>query len=244
MTDLVARSARPAAVSAGPAAVDVTVVLPCAGQGSRFGGPYPKELHCVRPGVSVVDLALAPVIDVARLSSVRVAVALSPEKLSVARHLARYRDDVELFFGFQRDGGGVRAALDTVLPVCQGPVVLLLADQFFDWTSEHNPVRDCLDLLPSAGWSVLAARCDQPDVLRIEGALRVVDTEAGRRVAAAAEKPVRTEEFNAMWAGIACAPEALPQLGDIFDPAAESPLVGAPAEFVAGYHNVTTAESV
>lgn len=36
-----------------------TIVLPCAGAGTRLGLPYPKELHVVEEGRSLVDYSLA-----------------------------------------------------------------------------------------------------------------------------------------------------------------------------------------
>ena len=63
----------------------ITYILPCAGLGARLGLPYPKEIHRLRPGVSLIDHSLShATADTA--STEKVVVVLAPGKENVATY--------------------------------------------------------------------------------------------------------------------------------------------------------------
>ena len=63
----------------------ITYILPCAGLGTRLGLPYPKEIHRLRPGISLIDYSLAHVTaDTA--ATEKVVVVLAPGKEDVATY--------------------------------------------------------------------------------------------------------------------------------------------------------------
>jgi hypothetical protein len=224
----------------------VSVILPCAGAGRRFQAPYPKELHCVAPGVSAVDQALAPVLDLTRQGvHVRVVAVVNAEKLAVARHLDRYGDSIDFAFTMQRPRHGfdLHGALNAAAPLCTGRVLVVLPDQTCDWDQADNPLQY---IVRSPGWAVLAAPLSDPAALTAEGALRVEPAETGKGhvVVLAAEKPADPAPFNSAWVAFGLPAADLPRLGEVFRPEGPSPLVGAVARHVTGYRNLTRPEDV
>lgn len=80
----------------------ITVVLPTAGYGSRFEAPYPKELHALAPGVTLLDRCLSPVLEIAKTGvDVRLAVVIGEHKVETIRYLDRYKSVFKIFFTFQ-----------------------------------------------------------------------------------------------------------------------------------------------
>ena len=63
----------------------ITYILPCAGLGTRLDLPYPKEIHRLRPDVSLIDYSLShATVDTA--STEKVVVVLAPGKENVATY--------------------------------------------------------------------------------------------------------------------------------------------------------------
>ncbi|MFJ4620293.1 hypothetical protein [Streptomyces sp. NPDC088812] len=222
---------------------DVTVVLPCAGLGVRFGAPYSKELHCLEPGVSVIDKSLEAVVELARSGlGVRVVVVFRADKLDVVAHLAHYTRDIQMIFVYQDDsfGDDLSGAIRTALPLAEGPVVLVLPDITLQGPGSEGSLVEAVRRTPASGWCVVAARTG-PDALTELGALRLGGHGDATRVLAAEEKPARPDGYNAAWAMVVASPEEAHRLPDIARKDADSPLVGAQAVEVAGFTNFNSA---
>ncbi len=209
----------------------------------RFGAPYPKELHRTASGTSLIDYALAPVLDLhAKGIQIRVVVVLTPEKLSTAAYLARYSDRLDVAYTFQEDRHGpeLAGAVTAGLPWCRGPAALMLPDQKFDWSPAANPLEQAFGRLRYGAWAVIAAWTSDPDVLRNDGAL-CVGAGDPPVVEASVDKPSDPAGFNAAWVALACREGELLRLPSIVG-GEENLLVGASAVFVSGYRNVSTPE--
>ncbi|MFJ4643088.1 hypothetical protein ACIP6Q_06060 [Streptomyces bobili] len=225
---------------------DVTVILPCAGFGLRFGAPYSKELHCLAPGVSVIDRSLETVVELARSGlSVRLAVVFRTHKLDVVGHLAGYTRDLNMVFVYQDDSfeDSLSGAIRTALPLAEGRVALVLPDITLVGPGSERSLVEAVGRTEPSGWCVVAARGFAPEALRELGALRLAEHEEGVRVLAAEEKPRRPDSFNAAWAMVVASPEEAHRLPEIALQGADSPLVGASAVEVAGFINFNTAET-
>jgi dTDP-glucose pyrophosphorylase len=200
-----------------------TVVVLAAGAGSRFGAPYPKELHTLRPGVSVID-PLMEAIDAIAIPQLNVVVVVSVTKLAVVRHLARYSR--RMAFVLQRPSveAGLSSALLSAQPWCDPDVLICLGDQVY-LTDPMPALTDALTRIhDGAPVAVVAAECSDPDRLRRDGALAVTDG----IVAAAAEKPSDPAGFNACWSSLAVAGPMLTTLARDLAAGSTYCLVGAP----------------
>ncbi len=224
---------------------DVSVILPCAGFGTRFGAPYAKELHCLAPEVTVLDRSLESTVELVKSGlDVRVVVVFGTHKLDTVSYLARYAGTFQMVFVYQDEsyGPGLDGAIRSALPMTHGPVALVLPDIVVNGTGSAGSLRAALEQVGVSGWSVVAAEEHDPLTLRQMGALAVVEEGGVARVGAAADKPADPSGFNAFWGMVAVAEEEAHRLPDVVSGGADNPLVGAVAlmvEEIVNYNTVT-----
>lgn len=222
---------------------DVSVILPCAGFGTRFGAPYSKELHCLAPGVTVLDRSLEAVVELAKSGlDVRLVVVFRAHKLDTVSYLARYAEIFQMVFVYQDESfePGLDGAIRSALPMTQGPVALVLPDIVVEGADSTGSLLAALQHVNVAGWSVVAAEERDPGTLRQMGALTVAEGDGVVTVGAAAEKPVDASGFNAFWGMVAVAEEEAHRLPDVVSKEVDSPLAGAVALMVEQIVNYNT----
>ncbi len=66
---------------------DITVILPCAGEGTRLGLDSHKELYEIVPGTRLIDFSLAHIQAAPYPGNVKVAVVIRPWKTGVAEYV-------------------------------------------------------------------------------------------------------------------------------------------------------------
>lgn len=170
---------------------DVTIILPCAGAGSRMGLDSPKELFEIR-GKKLIDFSLTHIkaFIPSYQGSLRVAVVIRPSKQEVADYVARRLPDIPvkpvLFdHNYEEWPGSVYSANK----LFSRHNLVLLPDSFLtlNKTTTPWPVTVFPDgefqgrTLLSAALEVLARRpvmfawvpCENPELLSSMGALRV-----------------------------------------------------------------------
>lgn len=173
----------------------LNVILPCAGEGSRLGLPYPKELHVVEEGRSLVEFSLE---RCARAGSAvdRVTIVMTAAKPELLGLLERWMDRLPVAICFFDDSnfewpGSVLSAEHLF---CDHNVVLL--------PDSHLIECDGLDVIPA-----MANRLESSDVVfgYVEeqgprlGSLGAL-TDRGNEVSAFCDKPdVPHDRFNAFW---------------------------------------------
>ncbi|MFE3138682.1 hypothetical protein [Streptomyces scopuliridis] len=223
---------------------DVSIILPCAGFGTRFGAPYSKELHCLAPGVTVLDRSLEAVVELAESGlNVRLVVVFRTHKLDTVSYLARYAETFQMVFVYQDESfePGLDGAIRSALPMTQGPVALVLPDIVVTGAGSAGSLLAALRQIGVAGWSVVAAEERDSDTLQRMGALAVVEGGGVVTVGAAAEKPADPSGFNAFWGMVAVTEEEAHRLPDVVNKGADSPLAGAVALMVERIVNYNTA---
>ncbi len=219
---------------------DVSVVLPCAGFGTRFGAPYPKELHSLAPGVTVLDRSLEGVVALADSGlEVRLVVVCRPHKLDTVSYLARYAGKFQIVFVFQDEAfePGLEGAIRSALPMTHGPVALVLPDIV---VSGAESLLSAVRQLSTTDWSVVAVEERDSGVLREMGALAVTGENGVAKVEAAAEKPDDPTGFNAFWGMVAVSEHEAHRLPDVVRKGADNPLAGAFALLVDRIVNYNT----
>ncbi|WP_329034037.1 NTP transferase domain-containing protein [Streptomyces sp. NBC_00178] len=224
-------------------APDVSVILPCAGFGTRFGAPYPKELHCLAPGVTILDRSLEAVVELAKSGlHVRLVVVFGAHKLDTVRYLTRYSETFQTVFVHQDDTiqPGLEGAIRSALPLTQGPVALVLPDIVLTGSDTAGSLAAALRHTEATGWSVVAAEEHDPDTLRQMGALAVADVGGVMTVNAATDKPKDPSGFNAFWGMVVAGESEAHGLPDVVGGGVDSPLTGAIAHMVEGIVNHNT----
>jgi hypothetical protein len=193
-------------------AAGLTVILPCAGSGTRLGLNRPKELFEILPGVCLIDLSLAHIRAVLPTNDIKVAVVIRPHKEEVVDHVRRVLPGIKVEAVFFNDSyyewpGSVFSARETF----SNHNLVLLPDSILNVgkntvNNEMGPI--CLDdrgspLIKLAadalsvhkvvfGW----VKCSHPRVLKKVGALRVEED----IVTAFQDKPVDSfEKYIGFW---------------------------------------------
>lgn len=209
-----------------------TVAVLAGGTGSRFAASYPKELHVLAPGVSVIDPLMTSIM--ALTPTTKALVVVSTAKLALISHLHRFRGQCAFVFQQPQHGSGLPAALRAARPWCDDTVLICLADQVY--LSDPGPAfTAALSMIGTgAPMAVVATECADPDRLRHEGALTVTDA----AVTAAAEKPHDPTGFNACWSALAMTRTMLSRLADDLDAGHTGCLVGAPVVWGPEFVNI------
>jgi hypothetical protein len=66
----------------------MTIILPCAGEGSRLGLKTPKELLEIKPGIRLIDFSLKHILAFPHKEQLKVAVVVRPWKMEVIEYVS------------------------------------------------------------------------------------------------------------------------------------------------------------
>jgi bifunctional N-acetylglucosamine-1-phosphate-uridyltransferase/glucosamine-1-phosphate-acetyltransferase GlmU-like protein len=175
----------------------LTVILPCAGEGTRLGLPYPKELHVIQKGTSLMDMSLRHV-DLFAERVDKVVITLTPSKHALIKAQEKWLDVIDFAFTFFKPWhhewpGSILSAKR----LFGDYNMVLLPDACLIAHKDHALVPTMLELLKTH--SVVFGYLPESDPKRLKalGALHV--TENGR-VTKFADKPAENfERYNAFW---------------------------------------------
>jgi hypothetical protein len=189
---------------------EITIILPCAGEGSRLGLKSPKELYEIMPGTRLIDFSLGHILAVpARLKEkISAAVVIRPWKQAVADYVREQLPGITVNTVMFDDNysewpGSVYSANQVFAP----KNLVLLPDSFLSLapgshdlvTEDENGktlvelVSDALDIHKTV-FGVIA--CQDAGLLGSMGALKV---ENGK-VTAFQDKPAAAlEQYNGFW---------------------------------------------
>jgi hypothetical protein len=223
--------------------VDVRVVLPCAGSGSRLGLPFPKELAPLGPGRCVIDSSL----DLIRAcaSDVRVILMTDGGRDLTAAYVrdrlpgvpvAEVRQDLT--------APDLAEAVIALWPWLGYVNVLLLPDVVYGWAGD--PVTELATAAVSYGFAVAAVKAP-PEQIRTAGALKVLDD----RIAAFEDKPADPEGYDALWGMLAFSNGTSFGMGGLkliaesasrarTGPVTDPPLLYAPVTWLSGFRDCGT----
>lgn len=228
-----------------------TVILPCAGRGSRLGLPFPKELLPLGPGRTPLDATLELILPHADRLRLVVVTDTTTRQPTIAHILRAAKGRLPVAFVPQlSDLPETIGAVLSAQAWFSDRNLCLLPDQVLD-TPRDGLIPDALALLDNAGFCFVASPETDPERLSRDGALRL-NCATPPRVTGYAEHPCPADAaFNAVWFAFAfraeTAPEALPlmhravcgtAISDV--DLAASPLYGCPALTVGPYHDTGT----
>jgi hypothetical protein len=181
-----------------------TVILPCAGAGTRLGLPFGKELLPLGPGSTPLGETLALLVPHAL--ALRLVVVLGDGREATARHVTARAAAAGLPVAFMSQDPGLAECTGAVLsaaPWFSERNLVLLPDQVLD-RPDPDLVTLALDTLDEAPFCFLAAREDDPERISRDGALRVTSGTPARLLDYAEHPPLDgAGRFNATWFGFA-----------------------------------------
>lgn len=222
----------------------ITVVLPCAGSGSRLGLPFPKELAPLGPGRCVIDSSLDLIREASAANDVRVLLMTDGRRDLTCAYVRGKLPGVPVAEVLQdpaaRDWPDAVLALGPWLGYAN---VLLLPDVIYTWTGD--PVTELAVKASDYGFAVAAVKAG-PDQIATAGALRI----DGDRIAALEDKPAGPSGYDALWGmlGFSCGEFGLDALRLIAasvsrehaGPVTDPPVLHAPVTWLDGFTDCGT----
>jgi hypothetical protein len=192
----------------------LTVILPCAGEGDRLGLKSPKELFEILPGIRLIDFSLDHILAQTQADDlqikIKVAVVIRPWKREVVEHVMQklpgidveavlFNDEYSEWPGSVYSASGAFSGNnlvllpDSCLRLCEGPLCSIS-------TCFNGEGKTLLGLVLEAlkGYKAVfgGVACTDPEVLKNLGAMRVEKDQ----VVAFQDKPGQDfHQFNSFW---------------------------------------------
>ena len=179
---------------------NLTVILPCAGEGTRLSLPYPKEIHSIEKNKSLIDYSFDLFSNYGR-RDVEFVVTLNENKTELIKYLSRYKSRYNISFTYFNPAeieytGSIKSASH----LFGEKNLVLLPDTFMKMKSSQDILDLVSDSLNETGFTFFYKRESSPDMLRTKGALCITDD----LVQEYEDKPQEDHSrFNAFWTAFA-----------------------------------------
>ena len=179
---------------------DLTVILPCAGEGTRLSLPYPKEVHSIEKNKSLIDYSFDLFSNYGR-RDVEFVITLNENKTELVKYLSRYKSRFNISFTYFNPAeteytGSIKSARH----LFGEKNLVLLPDTFMKMKSSQDIVELVSESLNETGFTFFYKRENDPDMLKTKGALSIVED----LVQEYEDKPQEDQgRFNAFWTAFA-----------------------------------------
>ena len=179
---------------------DLTVILPCAGEGTRLSLPYPKEVHSIEKNKSLIDYSFDLFSNYGR-RDVEFVITLNENKTELVKYLSRYKSRFNISFTFFNPAeteytGSIKSARH----LFGEKNLVLLPDTFMKMKSSQDIVELVSESLNETGFTFFYKRESDPNMLKTKGALSIVDD----LVQEYEDKPQEDQDrFNSFWTAFA-----------------------------------------
>ena len=178
----------------------LTIILPCAGEGTRLSLPYPKEIHSIEKNKSLIDYSFDLFQNYGR-RDVEFVVTLNENKTELIKYLSRYKTRFNISFTFfnlaeTEYTGSIKSARH----LFGEKNLVLLPDTFMKMKSSQDIVELVSESLNETGFTFFYKRENDPDMLKTKGALSI----SNDLVQEYEDKPQEDQDmFNAFWTAFA-----------------------------------------
>ena len=180
---------------------NLTVILPCAGEGTRLSLPYPKEVHSIEKNKSLIDYSFDLFSNYGR-RDVEFVITLNENKTELVKYLSRYKSRYNISFTFFNPAeteytGSIKSAKH----LFGEKNLVLLPDTFMKLKSSQDIVNLVSDSLNGTGFTFFFKREQSELMLRTKGALSIDDDNLVQEYE---DKPQEnTNRFNSFWTAFA-----------------------------------------
>ena len=177
----------------------LTVILPCAGLGSRLSLPFSKELFAVEWGVSLIDLSISHFLNQTR-EQVSFVITITEDKTDIVRYLAKYKNKFNFLFtyfnpSFNDFPGSIKSAR-----VAAGDYnLILLPDSKIELNDGENLYEMVIKKFDNSE-SFLICSKTQDDLYKSKKGCILIDEDS--HIIDYEDKPQNTQKFNSVWCGI------------------------------------------
>ena len=180
---------------------DLTVILPCAGEGTRLSLPYPKEIHSIEKNKSLIDYSFDLFSNYGR-RDVQFVITLNENKTELVKYLSRYKSRFNISFTFFNPAeteytGSIKSAKH----LFGEKNLVLLPDTFLKMKSSQDIVNLVSDSLNETGFTFFYKKENDHNMLRTKGSLSI---DKNNLVQEYEDKPQEDfDNFNAFWTAFA-----------------------------------------
>lgn len=180
---------------------NLTVILPCAGEGTRLSLPYPKEIHSIEKNKSLIDYSFDLFSNYGR-KDVQFVVTINENKTELVKYLSRYKTRFNISFTFFNPleteyTGSIKSAKH----LFGEKNLVLLPDTFMKLKSSNDIVKLVSDSLNETGFTFFFKRENDKNMLKTKGSLLI---DSDNLVQEYEDKPQENiERFNAFWTSFA-----------------------------------------
>jgi len=180
---------------------DLTVILPCAGKGSRLGLPFSKEIYSVEKDKSLIDYTFDLFKDFGR-KDIHFIVTINESKLDLVEYLKKYKDRYNITFTFFNPNekeytGSIKSAKH----LFGEKNLVLLPDSFFTLKKTQNLLDITSNSLNETGFTFFFKKEKSESMLCTKGALII---SKDNLVLDYEDKPQENiARFNAFWGSFA-----------------------------------------
>ena len=180
---------------------DLTVILPCAGEGTRLSLPYPKEIHSIEKNKSLIDYSFDLFSNYGR-RDVQFVITLNENKIELVKYLSRYKSRFNISFTFFNPAeteytGSIKSAKH----LFGEKNLVLLPDTFLKMKSSQDIVNLVSDSLNETGFTFFYKKENDHNMLRTKGSLSI---DKNNLVQEYEDKPQEDlDNFNAFWTAFA-----------------------------------------
>ena len=180
---------------------DLTVILPCAGEGTRLSLPYPKEIHSIEKNKSLIDYSFDLFSNYGR-RDVQFVITLNENKTELVKYLGRYKSRFNISFTFFNPAeteytGSIKSAKH----LFGEKNIVLLPDTFMRMKYSEDIIETVNKSLNETGFTFFVKNEKDPDMLRTKGSLIISDQNT---VIDYEDKPQENlDKFNAFWCAFA-----------------------------------------
>jgi hypothetical protein len=151
----------------------LTVILPCAGEGSRLSLPYPKELYCIEKGKSLVDYSFDLFSNFHR-GEVNFVLTINENKTDIVKYLSKYKSKYEISFTyFDPNESEYTGSLKSCRHLFGENNLVLLPDTILRLKENMNLHETVIENLDETGFSFFYKMEDSAQMLKTKGALYV-----------------------------------------------------------------------
>ena len=180
---------------------NLTVILPCAGEGTRLSLPYPKEVHSIEKNKSLIDYSFDLFSNYGR-KDVEFVITLNENKTEILKYLSRYKSRFNISFTFFNPTeteytGSIKSAKH----LFGEKNLVLLPDTFLRLKSSQDIVKLVSDSLNETGFTFFFKKETDSDMLKTKGSLYIDDDNLVQEYE---DKPQDDmNKFNAFWTAFA-----------------------------------------
>lgn len=180
---------------------ELTVILPCAGEGTRLSLPYPKEICSIEKNKSLVDYTFDLFSNYGR-RDVEFVITLNENKIELVKYLSRYKHRFNISFTyFNPTETEYTGSIKSAKHLFGEKNLVLLPDTFLRLKTSEDILELVDNSLNETGFTFFFKREKSPSMLKTKGALIISDT---NQVLDYEDKPQENlDKFNAFWCSFA-----------------------------------------